>query len=87
MIGSLCLRTPYACQRRDGFRSRQSFNWDVEQDIKKSPLCAIAYLGIWRCPRQVENQTRFGPLKGGNAARAQHVDELLGGRLGWEGCP
>ena len=60
-------------------------NWDVDQDIKKSPLWHYGgeSAGIWKCPadKSTITPTDGAVQRSACSARAQHVNEPLDRRL------
>jgi prepilin-type N-terminal cleavage/methylation domain-containing protein len=78
---------PYSwCQGVLNYDENNASNWDIEQDIKKSPMWR--YSGgnpaIWRCPcRHQHDQTCFRTLSWADCpSGAQYGNEHLGWRLG-----
>jgi prepilin-type N-terminal cleavage/methylation domain-containing protein len=75
---------------RMDFDASNSSNWDVERDIKKSPLWSYAgqTTDIWKCPADRSTiKPTSGPLRGRIVPRVRSMSMNLwvGGFGGWDG--
>jgi hypothetical protein len=87
---------PYAWLRGlTDFNPSNPSNWDVEKDIKKSPLWPYVggAAGLWKCPADNSSIVpAFGPLKGKRVRRVRSISMSIwlggfGGRFDVGGLP
>jgi prepilin-type processing-associated H-X9-DG protein len=62
------------------FNAANPSNWDIEQDIKKSPLWSYCgnSAGIWKCPADGSTIVpSIGPLKGKRVSRVRSISMMI----------